>query len=138
MASFSSQSQDRLDSCHTDLIVLFETVVKNFDCSVICGFRPEADQMDAYLTGNSQTKWPDSRHNTLPSMAVDVAPYPVDCNDRERFTLFAGYVLGVAATLRTHGVISHGVRWGGDWNSNSHVSDNNFDDLVHFELRSSS
>ena len=135
MANFSPTSQDRLDSCHTDLIVLFEEVVKNFDCSVICGFRPEAEQMDAYISGASQTKWPDSRHNTSPSMAVDVAPYPIDWNDRERFILFAGHVDGVAAMLRQQGRISHDIRWGGDWNMNNRVSDNKFDDLVHFELR---
>jgi len=135
MARFSQNSQDRLDTCHTDLIVLFEEVVKDFDCSVICGYRTEQEQMSAYIEGNTQTRWPDSRHNVGPSMAVDVAPYPIDWNDRERFTLFAGFVLGLASALKAQGRIFHSVRWGGDWNGNRQVSDNKFDDLVHFELR---
>jgi peptidoglycan L-alanyl-D-glutamate endopeptidase CwlK len=134
VASFSQQSQDGLDTCHTDLIVLFEEVVKHFDCKVICGHRAEQEQMAAYLAKATQTKWPESRHNSEPSMAADVAPYPIDWNDRERFTLFAGYVLGIASALKAQGRISYSVRWGGDWNSNTQVSDNKFDDLVHFEL----
>jgi len=132
--SFSETSQDRLDTCHTDLIVLMEEVVKVFDCSIICGERTKEDQSEAFISKRSQTDWPDSKHNKEPSMAVDVAPYPIDWNDRERFTLFAGYVLGIAKTLKTQGRISHEVRWGGDWNRNWIVSDNRFDDLVHFEL----
>ena len=26
------------------------------------------------------------------------------------------------------------IRWGGDWDSDTQVKDNKFDDLVHFEL----
>jgi hypothetical protein len=26
------------------------------------------------------------------------------------------------------------LRWGGDWDSDTEVNDNGFDDLVHFEL----
>lgn len=134
MPSFSEQSQENLDSCHSDLIVIFEAVVKIFDCSVICGHRSEDDQMSAFFDGKSQTEWPDSKHNQEPSLAADVAPYPIDWDDRERFTLFAGYVIGMAATLKAQGKISHNVRWGGDWNQDTQVKDNSFDDLVHFEL----
>lgn len=35
-------------------------------------------------------------HSTVPSRAVDIAPYPVDWADKERFVLLAGFVLGVA------------------------------------------
>jgi len=64
----------------------------------------------------------------LPSLAVDVAPYPIDWNDRERFCYFAGYVKGIAKSLGTE------LRWGGDWDRDTQVKDNNFDDLPHFEL----
>ena len=53
----------------------------------------------------------------------------IDWEDRERFHLFAGYVLGVA---RGMGIT---LRWGGDWNMNFEVDDNKFDDFPHFELR---
>ena len=134
MSSFGERSQDRLNTCHTDLIVLFEEVVKTFDCAVVCGFRGDVEQNALYLENKTQTKWPDSKHNKEPAMAADVVPYPVDWKDRERFTLFAGYVLGVARELKDTGIISHEVRWGGDWNMNHDLKDNKFDDLVHFEL----
>ena len=73
--------------------------------------------------------FPKGRHNALPSKAVDVAPYPIDWEDREGFILFAGYVLGVASQLGLN------IRWGGDWDGDFDLSDNEFDDLVHFEMR---
>ena len=27
------------------------------------------------------------------------------------------------------------IRWGGDWDSDGEIKDNNFDDLVHVEIR---
>ena len=61
-------------------------------------------------------------------MACDVVPYPIDWNDRERFHLFAGFVLGIANQMGIE------LRWGGDWNRNWEVDDNKFDDFPHFEL----
>lgn len=59
---------------------------------------------------------------------MDAAPFPIDWKDLPRFTLFAGFVLGTASEM---GI---GVRWGGDWNSDTQVKDESFRDLVHFEL----
>ena len=81
-----------------------------------------------HYAGKSQLEYPKSRHNLVPSMAVDVCPYPIDWNDRERFSYFAGYVRGVAAGMGID------IRWGGDWDSDGEVKDNSFDDLPHFEL----
>ena len=30
--------------------------------------------------------------------------------------------------------ITHKIRWGGDWDSDGEIKDNNFDDLVHIEI----
>ncbi len=81
-----------------------------------------------FRTGKSQVKFPHGKHNTNPSLAVDAAPYPIDWQDRERFTLFAGFVLCIAASM---GVT---LRWGGDWDLDWQVRDNSFDDLLHFEI----
>ena len=64
-----------------------------------------------------------------PSHAVDVIAWPVDWNDRERQTYFAGHVQGIALFMGL------GIRWGGDWDSDTEVKENGFDDLVHFELK---
>jgi hypothetical protein len=110
------------------LQLLFSEVIKEFDCTILEGHRGESRQNEMYRTGRSKAKYGESLHNINPSSAIDVAPYPIDWNDRERFTYFAGYVKGKAAALGIK------IRWGGDWDGDWQVRDNNFDDLPHFEL----
>lgn len=74
-------------------------------------------------------KWPKSKHNSQPSLAVDVAPYPIDWKDERRFILFAGFVMGIA---KAKGI---NLRWGGDWNGNFRVGDDGkLFDAPHFEM----
>lgn len=128
MPRFGSKSLGQLKSANTKLQVLFEEVVKEFDCSVLDGHRTEEEQNEAFRKGHSKLQFPQSKHNKYPSMAVDVAPYPIDWNDKERFYYFAGYVKGVAESLDIK------IRWGGDWDGDTHVKDQTFFDLPHFEL----
>lgn len=134
MPSFGKSSAENLAECHPDLRAIFNEVIKTVDCSVICGHRNEADQTAAVMAGNSKVNFPNSKHNSQPSMAADVVPYPIDWEDARRFYFFAGYVFATAEKLRSRGRISHGLRWGGDWNGDMRSSDNQFDDLPHFEL----
>ena len=129
MAKFGKSSRKRLETCDDNLKLLFNEVVKNFDCSIIVGYRGREDQNKAFREGHSKVKWPNGRHNKQPSSAVDVAPYPIDWDDRERFIYFAGFVKGVAYRMNIS------IRWGGDWDGDTELSDNKFDDLVHFELK---
>ena len=99
-----------------------------FDCTILEGHRDQFRQAQMVTEGKSKTLWPHSKHNTKPSLAADVAAYPIDWEDRERQTLFAGYVL---ATAKAMGIT---LRWGGDWDRDTEVRDNSFDDLVHFEI----
>lgn len=120
MPSFSKQSLDRLATCHFDLQrVLFEAI-KYIDFTVICGFRDKAEQDAAYKAGNSKLRWPMSRHNSTPSEAVDVCPYPIDWRDTERFAYLAGVIMTVAGQLGVE------LTWGGTWT---------FRDRPHFELK---
>jgi peptidoglycan LD-endopeptidase CwlK len=128
MARFSDRSRSRLATCDPRLKQVFEDVVRNFDCTILEGRRDEARQNRMVDEGKSQVRWPNGKHNTTPSLAVDVAAYPIAWDDRARQTLFAGYVL---ATAKAMGV---DLRWGGDWNRDTEVRDNSFDDLVHFEI----
>ena len=134
MPKFSKTSKQRLATCHQDLQTLFNQVINHFDCTILCGHRGEKEQNEHYASGRSKVKWPNGKHNKTPSMAVDAAPYPIDWKDRERMILFAGYVMGVAQVLHDEGMIAHRLRWGGDWDRDTEVADNGFDDLVHFEL----
>lgn len=134
MPKYSDTSKQRLAACHKDLQLIFGTVIPHFDNSILCGHRNEKEQNQAFDSGRSKVRWPNGKHNRVPSMAVDAAPYPIDWDDRERFYYFAGYVLGVADMLHGEGLISHRVRFGGDWDRDTQVKDNGWDDLVHYEL----
>jgi peptidoglycan L-alanyl-D-glutamate endopeptidase CwlK len=139
MPSFGSVSQKRLLECHDDLQNLFFEVVKKVDCSILCGYRGEAEQMEAFNSGRSKVRFPDSKHNKTPSLAVDCVPYPIRWPEEEkdlklsqddltRLYHFAGYVRGVAEQMGIK------IRWGGDWNGNFEIRDEKFRDLPHFEL----
>ncbi|MUK46945.1 M15 family peptidase [Aliivibrio fischeri] len=127
MNKFSQQSATRLASCHPQLQKVFTKVLEICDCSILCGHRTEAEQ-NALPSSNTQVRFPNSKHNSVPSKAVDATPYPYDEDDRERFSYFAGIVIGVGASM---GVA---IRWGGDWDRDNELKDNGFDDLMHFEL----
>jgi len=129
MPKFGTRSKSALHSCDKRLVEVFNEVIKTVDCSVLEGHRNKTKQNKFYDEGKSKVKYPFGRHNKQPSLACDVVPYPIDWNDRERFHLFAGFVLGVASQM---GII---LRWGGDWNQNWFVDDNKFDDFPHFELK---
>ena len=130
MPYFGTKSLSRLNTCEEALQVLFKEVVKDFDCSVTEGYRDEETQNRYFDEGNSKVKYPLGKHNHQPSRAVDVYPYPIDFNDRDRFHFFAGYVRSVADQLGIK------IRWGGNWRNdfNKGFRKNKFDDLVHFEL----
>ena len=70
----------KLRTCDYRLQMLFEEVVKHYDCTILQGHRDKATQ-DAYFEAKkSKVKWPNSKHNSNPSLAVDVAPYPIPEN----------------------------------------------------------
>lgn len=128
MPRYSVQSVVKLKDCHEDLQSLFREVIKHFDNAILTGHRDKEEQEYAFKQGHTQLRFPNGKHNKLPSKAVDSAPYPIDWDDRERFHYYAGFVKGIAASMGLK------IRWGGDWDQDTEVSDNKFDDLVHFEL----
>ncbi len=134
MPRFSELSIRRLESCHQDLQLVFLETVQHFDCSVLSGHRSKEEQNRVFLEGKSLLQYPDSKHNSLPSLAVDVVPYPIDWKDKERFYYFAGYVKRIAQELRRQKVVGKELRWGGDWDRDTSMNDQSFFDLPHFEL----
>lgn len=136
MPHFSDESRKKLSSCDVRLQHLFNEVIKHVDCTILEGHRSEERQRQ--LLAEGATKVERSRHNSKPSMAVDVAPYPIDWGNSgtsaqrlaavQRFIYFGGFVKGLAS------YIGIPVRWGGDWNQNHVFGDQTFNDYVHFEL----
>ena len=129
MPKFGRKSKERLNTCDSNLQKVFNEVIKHVDCSILEGHRSKDRQNKLYEEEKTKVKYPNGRHNRQPSSAVDVTPYPVDWKDRERQTLFAGFVIGVASQMDIN------LRWGGDWDQDFQVTDNRFDDFPHFELK---
>jgi len=127
MPKFSKTSLSKLETADVRLQTLFKKVIENYDCTILVGHRTKEEQDKAYPE-HSKVQWPHSKHNSIPSKAVDVAPYPINWNDIDRFYHFGGYVRGVAEMLGIK------IRWGGDWNGNFDLKDQNFFDLPHFEV----
>jgi peptidoglycan LD-endopeptidase CwlK len=135
MPKFSQESFSRLSTCHQDLQVLFYEVIKYFDCTILEGHRNKELQDIAFDKGNTKLQWPNGKHNHQPSMAVDVAPFPVDFTQKEKLCWFGGYVLGIAQKLKDEGKMTRAVRWGGSWNGLGEFNEPNMlNDLLHFEL----
>jgi len=128
MHLYSNSSEAKLMTCRAALQDVFLAVLKEFDHTITCGYRGKIEQNKFYDAGQSEVKYPHSKHNKIPSEAVDAYPYPVDFEDTERMVLFAGMVIGIAQRMGVK------IRWGGDWDSDTEVQDESFRDLCHFEL----
>ena len=129
MPHFSRRSRENLRTCDYRLVALMNEVIRYFDCAIIDGYRGHERQAEAFLMGFSKVRFPHSKHNINPSLAVDAAPWPIDWRDTERFIYFGGYVKGIAAR---QGIP---IRWGGDWDGDFQLKDNLFNDYGHFEIK---
>ena len=128
MPHFSDLSEQRLSTCDERLQRLLCEAIKQVDFTVICGHRSREDQEDAFRLGRSKVRWPLSRHNHMPSLAVDIAPFPIDWQDTARFARLAGYIERIA---HEQGVR---IRWGGDFDRDGRTRDERFIDMPHIEL----
>ena len=84
----------RLDSCEPALKSLMNEVIKHVDITVLEGHRTVDRQAELFSQGKSKLDGSPgkmSKHNYSPSRAVDVAPWPIDWQDRERFIACAYY-----------------------------------------------
>jgi peptidoglycan L-alanyl-D-glutamate endopeptidase CwlK len=136
MARFSRLSKERLATCHSDLQILCNRLIERYDFSVVCGHRGEEDQNEAFKKGASTLKFPNSKHNTEPSLAVDLVPYEVTGTDWSKIQscYFAGKVMGLAEELFSQGIMKHKIRPGIDWDLDNDIDDTKFWDAGHFEV----
>lgn len=101
------------------------------DISLISGHRGEEEQNTLFAEGKSTLEYPQSKHNSYPSMAVDLQPYPYPTSERKLWGAL-GWIAGNAVRIaREEGAT---LRWGGDWNRNGDLTDQTFDDLFHLEI----
>lgn len=143
MASFGSKSQERLSTCHEDMQKICNFVIRFYDFSVLEGVRETARQQQLFAEGKSKLDGITKKSKHQPnedgvSMAVDVAPYPIDFSDEPktlaRFYFLMGMMKMAAEMLYDAGEITHRLRFGLDWDMDNSFTDQNFDDLPHMEL----
>ena len=126
MYKFGKRSRNRLKGVDSRLVNVLNELIKIMDVTVIEGLRSAERQEELLAKGATKVKY--SKH--MEGKAVDIAPYPIDWNDSERFHYMGGMVRGIAKALNLD------IRWGGDWDSDGEIKDNKFDDLVHIEIKS--
>ena len=129
---WSPDSQSVHDELHETLgLVLTRVRDEVADVSLVEGYRNQAQQSAMYDAERSQVVWPNGKHNRRPSWAVDFHPYPYPQEEKKLWGAL-GYVAGAAIQIaKGEGLI---LRWGGDWNRNGDVTDQNFFDLFHLEI----
>ena len=136
MAKFGKQSLDRLATCDERIQKVMNEAIKHYDFTVLYGYRTPAEQFELFkqgrtlvgkewkVTGKTVTqldgKTKMSNHNSNPSKAIDIAPYPIDWNNINRFLDMAKVVKEAAKTVGVE------ITYGGDWKMK---------DYPHFEVK---
>ena len=133
MYKFSDRSLERLLTCHVDLQKICNIAIQHWDITIVCGFRDKEAQNRAFEEGFSKVVFPNGKHNTFPSNAVDVAPWEksikgIPWNDIDSFKRLGYFMLGIAAGKGIK------LRWGADWNKNYDTEDERWNDWPHYEL----
>lgn len=130
-----AKSKAKLQSCHYSLQRVIGAVDKWWPGGVVVieGQRSRERQDELFADGKSKLRGDDIKamHCHEPSDAVDVAPREpdgsIDWNNVKKFYYFAGFVMGIAAAM------GESLRCGADWDGDGEVTDQTFNDLVHFE-----
>ena len=128
MPELSTRSEMNLRTCHPDLQRVFRQVARDEPIEIIWGHRNKLAQNSVFAGGFSKFPWPLSKHNSLPSHAIDVMPVPIDWKNIRAFERLGDIIRKIAAEL------SVPLRWGADWNENGRSDDERFLDYAHWEI----
>ena len=126
MPKFSLSSQRKLATCNVKLQELINEVIKYLDISIISGHREEVEQNMLFENGYSKVKYPRSKHNSLPSKAVDIMYWNREApnirwENREQMIFVAGYIKAMADSMGIK------IRLGADWNEDLLFKESFFD-----------
>jgi len=129
MYSFSKKSLEKLNNpkVHPKIKQLMLEAIKTspIDFTIIETVRTIEQQKLNVAKGVSKTlksrHIPDTNKSGL-CEAIDIAPYPINWKDIERFKLLSNHIKQIANALKIP------ITWGGDWKT--------FKDYPHYELSS--
>lgn len=156
----SESSKKVYDTLHSDLQIIISWGLKRcaVDFTLYEGHRSEETQFEYFKKGrelNHRTgEWEivdrkkvitsidgkrrKGKHNYNPSLAVDLHVYVPDKPyltwDEKHLTYIGASLIMVAKFLYEEGLISHTLRWGGNWDRDGDLADNTLYDLPHLEL----
>jgi len=125
----SRSSEVRSELTHNLQWVMDTLLAEAGDISLVCGHRTQHEQ-DALYPEFTKVKWPNGKHNSLPSKAVDFQPYPYPADKKVLWASLAYYAGRAIEIGKRKGIR---IRWGGDWNENGDMTDTEFFDLFHLE-----
>jgi len=139
MFTFSERSLNNLKGVHPKLVAVVKRalVISPIDFTVLEGVRSQERQNELWAQGRTKpgqvVTWIQSTgtHGIQSDgygHAVDLAPYPIDWNDFERFDQLATVMFAAAKEL---GVT---LRWGGNWDMDDRIHERGESDSPHFEL----
>ena len=136
---YGKTSTSRLITCQQPLQLLAKAYLALgiMDAHIVCGARNKEEQNLYFATGKSKVPWPQGKHCApLPgvrelSAAVDIVPVingKLSWNNYH-CSVQAGAILTLAKQMGIP------IRWGGNWDMDHEpITDQDFQDLVHFEL----
>jgi len=156
--SLGNKSKLQYDTLHPDLQKIVDEGLRLciVDFSLHEGHRPIAKQHEYFKKGrefksgrwevvnkkaiitNVDGHYIKGKHNHLPSLAVDFTAYVPDKSrltwDAVHLTYIAASLVMIADSLYEKGVITHKLRWGGNWDKDGDLADNTLYDRPHVEL----
>jgi peptidoglycan LD-endopeptidase CwlK len=128
MYKFGKRSRARLKGVDSRLVNVLNELIKVMDVTIIEGVRSAETQNKYFKDGKSKLDGINKKSNHQLGKAVDLAPYPINWEESNRFYYMGGMVRGIAKQLNLK------IRWGGDWDSDGETKDQTFMDLVHIEI----
>jgi hypothetical protein len=135
MPQFGKVSADRLASVAPALADVMLEAIKTtpVDFSIVCGYRDAIAQTKACAEGKSKTPYPKSKHNCMPSQAVDICPYVegrgLVWGDSDLWGELSKHIFNTAEAMGVR------LRWGGNWgHSFEDKPTSSFIDKPHWEL----
>lgn len=129
MSGFDKGSAERLSRAHPLLQKLMHEAIKQAPFMILDSQRGRAAQELAFRQGRTKAHFGNSAHNWSPSIALDVAPLPVNWKNVKPFAVLQMHIIRpLATTMRIP------IRHGCDWNMNGILTDESFIDYPHLEL----
>lgn len=116
MPYLSKQSKANLNTCCKELQTIFYTAIDRIDFSVNSGYRGKDEQNKLYADGKTKLLYPYSKHNKIPSQAIDVSPCPIDNDIAQRYIDLSIVMKKIASEKGIN------IKWGGDFQNDNKES----------------